>query len=83
VSDGLTYSRHADAVVLVVKAGETNADSARRAMRELQRMRAPLVGTVLNGVQGANPAQAAYVQGTTRTLPSVGAPGYTPAGTAG
>ncbi|NLT70039.1 MAG: polysaccharide biosynthesis tyrosine autokinase [Verrucomicrobiaceae bacterium] len=76
VSDGLTYSRHADAVVLVVKADETHADSARRAMRELQRMRAPLVGVVLNGVQGTNRMQAAYVEGTTRALPSVAAPGY-------
>lgn len=83
VSDGLTYSRHADAVVLVVKAGDTNADSARRAMRELQRMRAPLVGTVLNGVQGTNSAQAAYVQGTSRMHPAIGSPGYSPAGTAG
>ena len=69
VSDGLTYSRHADAVVLVVKAGETKADSARRAMRELQRMRANLVGTVLNGSSEINQDQLAYVEGTTRALP--------------
>src|SRR5690606_17409063 len=30
VSDGLNYSRHADAVVLVVRAGETGADSAKQ-----------------------------------------------------
>jgi capsular exopolysaccharide synthesis family protein len=69
VSDGLTYSRHADAVVLVVKAGETKADSARRAMRELQRMRANLVGTVFNGSNEVNQDQLAYVDGTTRALP--------------
>lgn len=50
VSDGLTYSRHADSVVLVVRAGETKADSAKRAVRELQRMRASITGVVLNGV---------------------------------
>ena len=61
VSDGLTYSRHADSVVLVVRAGETKADAARRAMRELQRMRANLVGCVLNGSTESNEAQMAYV----------------------
>jgi Mrp family chromosome partitioning ATPase len=68
VSDGLTYARHADSVVLVVKAGETKADSARRTMRELQRMRANLVGCVLNGSREINPAQVAYVEGTHRAL---------------
>lgn len=70
VSDGLVYSRHADAVVLVVRAGKTRADQARRAMRELQRMRANLVGCVLNGTTEINEDQLAYVQGTTRSLPS-------------
>jgi polysaccharide biosynthesis transport protein len=79
VSDGLTYSRHADAVVLVVKAGETNAESARRAMRELQRMRSALVGTVLNGTQTTNSAQASYMEGTSRTLSAIGSPGVSPA----
>lgn len=83
VSDGLTYSRHADAVVLVVKAGETNAESARRAMRELQRMRASLVGTVLNAVKGGNATQEAYVSGTTRQLPALASPGYSPVSDAG
>ncbi|MEM9016901.1 MAG: polysaccharide biosynthesis tyrosine autokinase, partial [Verrucomicrobiota bacterium] len=69
VSDGLTYSRHADSVVLVVKAGETRADSATRAIRELQRMRSNLVGCVLNGSEEIHPAQAAYVEGTRRALP--------------
>jgi len=72
VSDGLTYSRHADAVILVVRAGETNADSARHAMRELQRMRAGLVGAVLNGVDGGNTVKAAYVSGTSRSMPAIG-----------
>ncbi len=72
VSDGLTYSRHADAVVLVVKAGETNAGSAKHAMRELQRMRAGIAGVVLNGVSGGNSAQASYVNGTSRNLPALG-----------
>ncbi|MCG8598726.1 MAG: polysaccharide biosynthesis tyrosine autokinase [Verrucomicrobiales bacterium] len=69
VSDGLNYSRHADAVVLVVKSGQTKADSARRSIRELQRMRANLVGCVLNGCEEVNQDQLDYVKGTTRALP--------------
>ena len=84
VSDGLTYSRHADAVVLVVRAGKTNAESARRAMRELQRMRAPLVGSVLNGVKGSKSAREAYANGAMRTLPGTpGSAACSPAGHAG
>lgn len=83
VSDGLTYSRHADAVVLVVRAGETNAESARQAMRELQRMRASLVGVVLNGVDGAGRARTAYVLDSPRPLPLPGVRGPAPAGTPG
>jgi len=83
VSDGLTYSRHADAVVLVVRAGETNAESARHAMRELQRMRAALVGVVLNGIDGSDLTRSAYGAGIQRALPSPGMRGYSPAGTPG
>ena len=57
ISDGLDYSRHADAVVLVVKSGETKVDAARRSMAELQRMRANLVGCVLNSCDEINKDQ--------------------------
>ncbi|MDB2496695.1 Wzz/FepE/Etk N-terminal domain-containing protein [Verrucomicrobiales bacterium] len=57
ISDGLEYSRHADAVVLVVKSGETKVDAARRSMRELQRIRANLVGCVLNSCDEINKDQ--------------------------
>lgn len=69
VSDGLTYSRHADAVVLVVRAGKTEATAARHAIRELQRMRASIAGCVLNASEGVNVQQNAYIHGTTRALP--------------
>lgn len=82
VSDGLTYSRHADAVVLVVRAGETKADAAKQAVRELQRMRASLVGVVLNGIDEAGVTRTAYVKSTVRSLPTA-KPGFTPAGSAG
>ena len=57
ISDGLDYSRHADAVVLVVKSGETKVDAAQRSMRELQRIRANLVGCVLNSCDEINKDQ--------------------------
>jgi len=68
VSDGLTYSRHTDSVVLVVRAGQTKADSAKRAIRELQRMRSNLVGCVLNGSREVSPGRLAYVEGANRSL---------------
>ncbi|MEC5129266.1 polysaccharide biosynthesis tyrosine autokinase [Verrucomicrobiales bacterium BCK34] len=71
VSDALTYSRHADAVVLVVRSGKTKTDEARHAMRELQRMRASLAGCVLNGSSNSNSDQAAYVEGTSRSKATV------------
>lgn len=70
VSDALTYSRHADAVVLVVRAGKTKADSAKQALRELQRMRASVVGCVLNGSTTVNTDREAYVEGTSRSQSS-------------
>ncbi len=81
VSDGLNYSRHADAVVLVVRAGETGADSAKQAVRELQRMRAALVGVVLNSLDGGSVTRAAYVRDSAAALP--GARRHLPAGTVG
>tara|TARA_R110002096_G_scaffold335585_1_gene529145 strand:+ start:94 stop:684 length:591 start_codon:yes stop_codon:yes gene_type:complete len=70
VSDGLTFAPHADATVLVVKAGETNVESARRSIHALQRVRAKLSGCILNGSSAINSAQVAYVRGTTRALPN-------------
>ncbi len=83
VSDGLNYSRHADAVVLAVRAGDTDAESARRAVRELQRMRASLVGVVLNGVDGASLARTSYVQGTAKALAAAEPREPVPAATVG
>lgn len=83
VSDALTYARHSDVVVMVLRAGKTEAAAARHAMRELQRMRAALAGAVLNGADGANIARAAYVQGSSRSLPVLGAAAPAPAGTPG
>ncbi len=61
VSDGLSYSRHVDAVVMVVRAGQTEAGAARDAISELKRMRAPIVGCVLNDLVGLDKIRDAYV----------------------
>lgn len=81
VSDGLNYSRHADAVVLVAREGQTTAESALHAVRELQRMRAQLVGVVLNGVDGSTLVQSVYAEDHDLALPLYGLRGYAAAGT--
>ncbi len=70
VSDALSYARHADAVVLVIKAGTTKAESARQAARELQRMRAPLVGAVLNGLAEKELGRFEYASTAPLALPA-------------
>ncbi len=50
VSDALNFARYADAVALVVRAGETQTGDAQQACRELRRLRVPLAGSILNGI---------------------------------
>lgn len=50
VSDALNFARFADAVALVVRAGETETSDAQEACRELRRLRVPLAGCILNGI---------------------------------
>lgn len=69
VSDGLTYSRYADAVVLVVKSDHTQAGPAQEAVNELRRMRAPLAGCVLNGISKVDEAKERYVNRSVPILP--------------
>jgi len=49
VSDALSFANKVDAVALVVRSGISQTRDAQKACRELLRMRAPLVGCVLNG----------------------------------
>ena len=81
VSDGLNYSRHVDAVVLAVRSGATKAEGARRAVRELQRMRAPLAGVVLNAVDPASVSDTAYMKSARALQASLGEVGPIPATT--
>ena len=48
VSDSLVLSRHASAVIYVVRADETPYQLARSGIRRLQEVNAPLLGVVLN-----------------------------------
>jgi len=53
VTDAAMVSSELDGLMLVVKAGETDKGSLRRAMDALNQVRAPLVGVVLNGATPA------------------------------
>ena len=46
-SDGADVARHADSVLLVVRAGRTSVGAARRSVELLERLGIPLLGTVL------------------------------------
>lgn len=49
VTDAAMVSTEIDALMLVVKAGETDKGALRRALDALKQVRAPIVGAVLNG----------------------------------
>ncbi len=51
VTDATVLGASADAVILVVRAGETDEVAAQRAIAQLRRVQAKIAGTVLNGMQ--------------------------------
>jgi len=51
VTDATVLASEADAVILVVRAGETEEVAAQRAVSQLKRVQAKVAGTVLNGLQ--------------------------------
>jgi len=51
VTDATVLGRNADAVILVLRAGETDATAAQRAVEAFRRVQTRLAGAVLNGVQ--------------------------------
>ncbi|MEO0414534.1 MAG: polysaccharide biosynthesis tyrosine autokinase [Verrucomicrobiota bacterium] len=74
-SDGLNYSRFVDAVALVVRAGKTQTGKCQNAIKELRRMRAPIVGTILNDAKASEASQApAGTHHTTATPQLIGNP---------
>lgn len=60
VTDGVILSRHADAVVLVVRHGKSSKHVVRRARDLLARSGAPLTGIVLNAVDLNSPDYYGY-----------------------
>jgi Mrp family chromosome partitioning ATPase len=54
-SDGPDIARHADGVLVVVRAGRTSAGAAARAAELLQRLNIPLIGGVLVGSDSSVP----------------------------
>jgi polysaccharide biosynthesis transport protein len=63
VSDPLVLSGLADAVVVVVAAGGTDTRQVSRALEQLHQVEAPLIGTVLNRLEGGKMASYGYVYG--------------------
>lgn len=51
VTDAAVLGAAADAVILVLRAGETEEVAAQRALEQLRRVQARVAGTVLNGVE--------------------------------
>lgn len=50
VTDALALSAHVDGVVVVARAGVTALEALMYTMEQLQHVRAPILGTVLNGI---------------------------------
>jgi capsular exopolysaccharide synthesis family protein len=77
VSDALHFARYADAVALVVRAGETQTSQAQHACRELRRLRVPLAGCILNGIsnEGVQKAYFETYQPVAHHRPSLALPG--------
>ena len=60
VADSRVLAPRTDGVVLIVRAGVTTAQQVREGVDSLQRVRANLIGTVLNGVQLSRSANRYY-----------------------
>jgi capsular exopolysaccharide synthesis family protein len=60
VTDPVLLSRHADAVILTVRAEFTTGDALLRAHEVLTQCHAPILGAVLNGMNFASPQYAHY-----------------------
>ena len=50
VTDSTMVSQEIDSMVMVVKAGETDREAFRRAVKSLQGANVPLAGVVVNGI---------------------------------
>ena len=60
VADAVVLATHADGVLLVVKAGHTSRDMARRAVRSVRDVNAKLFGAILNNINLDDPQYGDY-----------------------
>src|SRR3990172_6775131 len=60
VSDATVLAANADGVILVFHAQKTSRASARRVVECLETVRAPILGTILNGINLENPDYSYY-----------------------
>jgi Mrp family chromosome partitioning ATPase len=64
VADALLVSRMVDSVLMVVRSGKTPRPIAREARSKLSRVKARVIGTVLNGASYSNGAQKLVAYGS-------------------
>ena len=63
VTDSVALSAAVDGVILVTQAGQTSAKHIKAAVRQLQQVKAPVLGTVLNRVSHRSTAAGGYGYG--------------------
>lgn len=64
VTDAAVLSSKVDGVLLVVSAGKTKRESARKAQAQLEKINARVIGAVLNNVKADSNAQTYYAEGS-------------------
>lgn len=64
VTDAAVLSSKVDGVLLVVSAGKTKRESARKAQAQLEKINARVIGAVLNNVKADSSAQTYYAEGS-------------------
>ena len=68
VSDSAVLATQADGVVLVLRAGKTHREAARRALRSLADVQAQMYGAILNDLDVMNPRYRRHVPELSRLL---------------
>lgn len=63
VTDAAVLSSKVDGVLLVVSAGKTKRESARKAQAQLEKINARVIGAVLNNVKADSSSQTYYAEG--------------------
>lgn len=63
VTDAAVLSSKVDGVLLVVSAGKTKRENARKAQAQLEKINARIIGAVLNNVKADSNAQTYYAEG--------------------